>query len=215
MPAGVKLEIVQDAGERVSRAVANVAGGADRGRAADRAGGVPLPQLLALDGDHRPGAAGLGAGRLHRRLGLRLHPEHDVAARPVARDRHPDRRRHRGAGEHRAPHRDGEGPHAGLARGHRRDRARRGGHDLLDRRGVRAGGVHVWDRRAVVQAVRADHRLRGAGVPLRVASRSTRCSRPTGPIRRLEAHERRNSDRPRRSTASTAGSTARPSATRA
>ena len=38
---------------------------------------------------------------------LRLHAEHDVAARPVARDRHPDRRRDRGAREHRAPRRDG------------------------------------------------------------------------------------------------------------
>ena len=86
------------------------AGGADRGRAAHRAGGVPLPQLLALDGDHRPGAAGERAGLVHRGLGLRLHPQHDVAARPLARHRHPDRRRHRGAREHRPPHRDGEGP---------------------------------------------------------------------------------------------------------
>ena len=43
-------------------------------------------------------------------LGVRLHAEHDDAARPVARDRHPDRRRDRRAREHRAPRRDGQGP---------------------------------------------------------------------------------------------------------
>ena len=85
------------------------AGGADRGRAAHRAGGVPLPQLLALDGHHRSRAAGERAGVVHRGVGLRLHAEHDVADGTLARDRHPDRRRHRGAGEHRPPHRDGEG----------------------------------------------------------------------------------------------------------
>ena len=87
---------------------------------------------------------------------------------PVARHRHPDRRRHRGAREHRAPHRDGQGPLHGGARGHRRDRPRGGGDDLLHRRGVRAGRLHVRGGGAVVQAVRAHHRLRGAGVALRV-----------------------------------------------
>ncbi len=112
LPPGAKLEIVQDAGQRVSRAVRQRAGGADRGRPAHGAGGVPLPQLLALDRDHRPGAPGERAGVVRRGVGLRLHPQHDVAAGPVARDRHPDRRRHRRAREHRPPHRDGEGPRA-------------------------------------------------------------------------------------------------------
>ena len=43
--------------------------------------------------------------------------EHDVAARPVAGDRHPDRRRDRGAREHRAPRRDGQGPLHGAREG--------------------------------------------------------------------------------------------------
>ena len=53
-------------------------------------------------------------------------------------------------------------------RGHRRDRPRGRRDDVLDRRGVRAGRVHAGRRRAVVQAVRADHRLLGAGVALRL-----------------------------------------------
>jgi hydrophobic/amphiphilic exporter-1 (mainly G- bacteria), HAE1 family len=77
--------------------------------------GLPVPELLALDGDHRPGAAGVGAVGVHRGLGVRLHAEHHVAAGPVAGHRHPDRRCHRGAREHRAAHRDGQGPLSGLA----------------------------------------------------------------------------------------------------
>ena len=51
--------------------------------------------------------------RVHRGVGVRLHAQHDVAARSLARDRHPDRRRDRGAREHRAARRDGEGPLTG------------------------------------------------------------------------------------------------------
>ncbi len=85
-------------------------------------------------------------------LGVRLHAQHDVAARPVAGHRHPDRRRDRGAREHRAPRRDGEGPLHRRARRHRRDRPGRGGDDVLDRRRVRADRVHGRHRRAVVRA---------------------------------------------------------------
>ena len=53
-------------------------------------------------------------------------------------------------------------------RGHRRDRPGRRGDDVLDRRGVRADRVHGRHRRAVVRAVRADDRLLGAGVAVRV-----------------------------------------------
>ncbi len=74
--------MVQDAGDAgATRSVRNVRGDAGRGRAAHGAGGVPVPQLVALDGDHRPGAAGDRAGVVHRGLGLRLHAQHDVAAR--------------------------------------------------------------------------------------------------------------------------------------
>ena len=54
------------------------------------------------------------------------------------------------------------------ARGHRRDRPGGRGDDVLDRRGVRADRVHGRRRAAVVQAVRADDRLLGAGVAVRV-----------------------------------------------
>ena len=129
---------------------------------------VPVPQLLALDGHHRPGAAGVGAGVVRRRVGVRLHAEHDVAARAVARHRHPHRRRDRGAREHRAARGDGEGPSQGRLRGHRRDRP--GGHrdDAVDRRGVHPDCVPGRGGRAVVQAVRPDDRLLGAGVAVRV-----------------------------------------------
>jgi hypothetical protein len=42
-------------------------------------------------------------------LGARVHAQDDVAARAVAGDRYPDRRRHRGAREHRAARGDGQG----------------------------------------------------------------------------------------------------------
>ena len=168
LPEGVAFRVVRDAGTRVAASVAQRPGSAGRRRGADRAGGLPLPELLALDGHHRPGAAGVGAGLVRRGARLRLHAEHDVAARAVARDRHPDRRCDRGAREHRAPRGDGEGPLHRGARGHQRDRAGGGGHDLLDRRGVRADRLHGRDRRAVVRAVRADHRLLGAGLAVRV-----------------------------------------------
>ena len=168
LPEGVAFRVVRDAGTRVAASVAERPGGAGRRRGAHGPGGVPVPELLALDRHHRPGAAGVGARLVRRGARVRLHPEHDVAARPVARDRHPDRRRDRGAREHRAPRGDGEGPLHRGARRHQRDRAGGGGDHVLDRRGVRADRVHGRDCRAVVRAVRADHRLFGAGLAVRV-----------------------------------------------
>ncbi len=160
--------MVRDAGVRVRNSVRNVEGDADRGRAAHGARRLSLPQLVAIDGHHRPGAAGVGAHVVRAAADVRLHAQHDVAARPVARDRHSDRRRDRRAREHRATRRDGRRPHARRARGHRRDRARRHGDDVLDRRRVRAGRIHARHRRAVLQAVRAHDRGGGARVALRV-----------------------------------------------
>ena len=67
------------------------AGNADRGCGAHDPRGVPLSQFMAVDGHYRLGAAGVGAGRFHRGLGVRLHAQHHDAARSVAGDRHPDR----------------------------------------------------------------------------------------------------------------------------
>ena len=164
LPAGVELITARDAGPRVANSVSDVQCALHRRRRADRAGRVPVPELVALDRHHGPGAAGLGDGLLCRGVGLRLHARHDVAARPVARHRHPHRRRDRRAREHRAARRDGEGPLHGVARRHRRDRPGRRGHDAVDRGGLRAGGVHGRPGGPVVQAVCADHRLLGDGV---------------------------------------------------
>ena len=114
-PQGVTLSVVRDSGRRVANSVAERAGGAHRRRRADRADGVPVPELVALDRHHGPRAAGLGHRVVHGRAGVRLHAEHDVAARPVARHRHPDRRCDRRPREHRAARRDGQGPLHGAA----------------------------------------------------------------------------------------------------
>ena len=185
---------------------------AGRRRGADRAGRVPVPQFLALDRHHRPGAAGLGARVVRRRVGLRLHAEHDVAAGPVAGDRHPHRRCHRRAREHRPPRRDGEGPLHGVARGHGRDRPGGRGDHVLDRRRLRADCVHGRPGGPVVQAVRADDRDFRARVAVRVL-----LARPdaVGLLAR-PATCRSSSARSSRAdcTVSTCGSTGRPSDTR-
>ena len=68
LPADVTLRIVRDAGVRVENSVSNVQEALIEGAAADRAGRVPVPELVALDGHHRPGAAGLGARLVRRRV---------------------------------------------------------------------------------------------------------------------------------------------------
>ena len=60
-----------------------------------------LPQLLALDGHHRPDAAHLGHLLVHRHVLPRDDAEHDDADGAVAGHRPADRRRDRRAGEHR------------------------------------------------------------------------------------------------------------------
>ena len=137
---------------------------ADRGSDPHRSRRVPVPQLVAFDRHHGSRAADLRARGVRGRVGVRVHAQHDDAARPLARDRHSDRRRDRGAREHRQAHRDGEGSRDGGAHRHVRDRARRRGDDVLDRRGVRSDRVHGRHRRPVVQAVRADDGVVGAGL---------------------------------------------------
>ena len=61
LPAGTRIEMVRDAGVRVRNSVRNVEEALDRGRGAHGARRVPVPQLVAIDGDHRIGAAGIGA----------------------------------------------------------------------------------------------------------------------------------------------------------
>ena len=166
-PGMCRSRIVRDAGVRVENSVSNVQEALFEGAAADRARRVPLPQLVALDGHHRSRAAGLGARLVRRGSRVRLHAEHDVAARPVAGDRHPDRRRDRRAREHRPALEMGrittqpprKAPtRSGLRSPPRRSRSSSSSSDR----------VHGRYRRAVVRAVRADDRELGAGVAVRV-----------------------------------------------
>ena len=81
---------------------------ADRRRAADRADRVPVPELLALDGHHRADAADRADRHLPVHVPVRLHHQHDHADGAVAVRGPADRRRDRGAREHRAPCADGQ-----------------------------------------------------------------------------------------------------------
>ena len=128
---------------------------------------VPVPAFVALDGDHRPDAADLGDCHVHRAARLRLLAELHDADGAVAVHRPADRRRHRGAREHRAPLADGqEPPRRGVA-GHAGDRRRRDGDDVRDPGRVHPGCVHERRHRPLLPAVRHHRRGRGAGVAVR------------------------------------------------
>jgi HAE1 family hydrophobic/amphiphilic exporter-1 len=135
LPKGAQFDVVRNKGQRVENSVENVQSALIEGRAAHGARRVPVPELVALDGHHRPRAAGVGAGQLHRRVGVRLHAEHDVAAglslaigiliddAIVVRE---NIVRHVEMGKITTPR----------ARRHRRNRPRRRRHDVLHHRGV-------------------------------------------------------------------------------
>ena len=74
---------------------------------------LPVPAQLALDDHHRPDLADRGDLQLHRRLCVRLHAEFHDDDGAVLGHRSADRRRHRGAREHRAPCGDGQEPPPG------------------------------------------------------------------------------------------------------
>ena len=118
--------------------------GADRRRAAHGARRLPVPEFVALDGDHRPGAARCRCWRRSSPLlvfgftlntmsllGLSLAIGILIDDAIVVREnivRHVEM----GDDHMHAAH-----------EGHRRDRPRRRGDDVLDRRRVRAGRVHA------------------------------------------------------------------------
>ena len=143
------------------------AGDAGARRPADGLHRVPVPELVALDGHHRPHAADFGRRGVHRHADVRLHAERADADGPLARDRHADRRCDRRSREHRAAHAEGEGSPRGGARGHGGDRARRHGDDLHDHRGVHPRRVHGRDGRPVLLRVRHHRRRRRARVAVR------------------------------------------------
>jgi len=107
LPPGVKIDIVRDAGLRVKASVQNVEEALLIGALL-----TVLVVFVFLNSWRSTVITGLalpvvGTGVVHSCVGVRIHAQYHVAARIVARDRNSDRRRHRGAREHRAPHRDG------------------------------------------------------------------------------------------------------------
>ena len=168
LPGGARIDVVRDAGFRVTKAVDNVQTALIEGALL-----TVLVVFLFLNSWRSTVITGLalpvsGVSELHRRLGVRLHTEYHVAARAVTGDRHPDRRRDRGPREHRAARRDGEGPLQRRAGRDSGDRARRHGDDVFDRMRVRADCLHVGTVGPMVQTIRAHHRVRRAGVAVRV-----------------------------------------------
>jgi hypothetical protein len=185
---------------------------ADRRRAAHGADRVPVPELLALHRHHRADAA----DRHHRHLPVhehvRLHHQHDHAdgAEPV---RGPaDRRRHRGAREHRAPCADGQDALPGRAGRHAGDRPGGAGHHLVHRGGVPAHRLHGRHHRQVLPRVRHHHRGGGADLDVRqLHARPDAVQHLARPG--IEAHGKPSAPRActtRPSAASPAGSTAAP-----
>ena len=147
-------------------------GGGSYAAGSDRAGG-PGGDLVPADlaRVHHPaaGRAGLHRGHLRAAPGLRLFHQRAVAVRHGAGHRHRGGRRHRGGGKRRAQHRRRAHPargdlprHAGSERPHHRHRA-----DAV--RGVRAAGLHDRPDRAVLQAVRHDHRHLDGDLGLQLA----------------------------------------------
>ncbi len=155
-----------------------------RGRPADGRHRVPVPGFLAQHRHHRADAADLGHRDFHRHLCARLHAELHDADGAVAMHRTADRRCHRGAREHRAPHPHGQGPLHRCARGNRRDRPGGARHDAFDRRGFRADRVHGRHRRQVLLPVRHHGGGRRAVVAVRQLHARPdalgRLARPTG-----------------------------------
>ena len=85
----------------------------------------------------------------------------------IALRRPADRRRDRGAREHRAPRADGQERARGRARRHQRDRPGGAGDHAVDRRRVPADRLHGRHRRQVLPRVRHHDRRRGADLDVR------------------------------------------------
>ena len=139
-----------------------------RRRASDGAHRLPLSAQLAQHDHHRAHAADRRDRDVHRLVRLRLHAQLPDADGAVAVHRPPDRRRDRGAREHRSPPGARQEPPRGGSRGHRRDRARRDGDDVRDRRRVRADRLHERPHRALLLPVRRHRGCRRAGVAVRL-----------------------------------------------
>ena len=129
---------------------------------------VPVPHLLAQHRDHRPHAADRADRHLPLHVRVRLHAQRAHADGAVAVGGPADRRRDRGAREHRAPRGAGRRPPHRRARRHARDRPGGAGDHLLHRRGVPAGGLHGRHHRPLLPPVRPHRGRRGADLDVRV-----------------------------------------------
>ena len=178
-----------------------------RRRGADDPDRLPVPQFLALDRHHRADAADRADRHVPVHVHVRLHDQHDHDDGAVALRRPADRRRDRGAGEHRPPRADGQERPRGRARRHQRDRPGGAGDHALDRRRVPADRLHGRHRRQVLPRVRPDDRRRGADLDVRQLHARPdaveRLARPAGRARprrvrrRRPAHALRPHHRPR------------------
>ena len=113
LPSGVTLQVVRDDSTFIRESIHDVNLTMILGRRPDRPHRLPLPELVALHRHHGPHPAHLRHRRLRGHEGLRLHHQRHDPDGPVARHRDADRRRDRGAREHRAPPAARQGPRRG------------------------------------------------------------------------------------------------------
>ena len=103
IPKDVELTVVYNSAESVEKSVNRVKSTILEGAGAHGADRVPVPAQLAQHDHHRPHAADRGDRDVHRAVRVRLLAQLPDADGAVAVHRPADRRRHRGAREHRAP----------------------------------------------------------------------------------------------------------------
>ena len=168
LPSDVDLRIIYSNADEVQSSVDRVKSTILEGGAADRADRVPVPAQLAQHDHHRADAADRRRSRRSSRcyafgftlnfltlmalslcIGLLIDDAIVVRENIVRHLAH------------------GQGPRDRSAGGHRRDRARRDGDDVRDRRRVRADRVHERHHRSLLLPVRRHRRRRGAGVAVR------------------------------------------------
>ena len=167
IPPGIDVEVLYDRSAVHPRFGARRAVHPGAGAGAGDHGDLPVP-AQPLGHPH----SGSGAAHVHHRHVLGDVPVRLQRGHPVAAGAHAVRglrggRRHRHAGEHRAPPGDGQDPAAGHARGLARDRLHHPVHDAVAGGGVRAGAVHGGRDRPAAARVRRHHHGRHPDLRLR------------------------------------------------
>ena len=119
MPPSVNLDILYDRSRIHPRIGQRREVHAAADRRAGGAGDLPVPAQRLRHRHSQPGAAHVDHRHLRRHVPARLHARQPLADGAHALGGLRGGRRHRDAGEHRAPHGDGQAAHAGGARGRR------------------------------------------------------------------------------------------------